>query len=258
MIETVEILFPSKAADNMNEFDDWLQRHIQCLTRSIESFNQRDSGLEFDRILDADIKVSIAKNRAGRGHFNLPKTLMSKKAVVNVDTDKECFKYAVLSILHYNDMSEHRYRASKYAVWKDELKFDGIENVETTSFKDIAKFEALNNIKIIVHLWEKGLQGVRYNKTSSNYERVVNLLLVYNENSPHWHYCGITKLDRLYHHTKPYHDKFHVCQRCVRMFVSKDEYERHYEMCLRGKIQMDVLPKDFNFEYKHDLMILIF
>ena len=190
VIETVVIHFPSKAADDMTHLETWLQRHLACLLQQIEAFHQRDSGLEFDKVLDADIKVLLAENRAGRGHFTLPPALKSKKAVVNVDTETDCFKYAVLSMLHYQDVHSNRQRVSQYHDWKDELSFEGIDNAECMSFKDIAKFEALNNIKIIIHLWEKGaLQGVRYNKTSSQYERVINLLLVYQESSAH---TGIT------------------------------------------------------------------
>ena len=50
-------------------------------------------------------------------------------AVINVDCKDSCFKYALLSTLHYNDITHggHRYRASKYKSWHGELDFDDID-----------------------------------------------------------------------------------------------------------------------------------
>ena len=115
VIETVEIIFPSKAADDMTDLEEWLQRHINCINQSIDMFNQRDSGLEFDKVLDFDFKVMLAENRKGMGHFTLPQNLKNKNAVINVESKTHCFKYAVLSMLHYNDIAHrHHSRVSAY------------------------------------------------------------------------------------------------------------------------------------------------
>ena len=152
--------------------------------------------------------------------------LKKKQAVINVDCESHCFKYAVLSILHYDDISVNRHRTVKYSQWTDELNFEGC-NVDNMKLKDIEKFEKLNKIKIIVHIWQNGLKGVRYNKINSCYDRVVNLLLVYeNEN---WHYCGIPKISRLYYHTLSKCHSHFVCDRCTHSFKSKDKFETYYE-----------------------------
>lgn len=93
-------------------------------------------------------------------------------------------------------------------------KFDRIENRESMSFKDITKFETLNKIKIVIHLWDKELQGVWNNKAESKYVLVVNILLVYNEANAYWHYCGIPKLERLFSHTKSHEVSTHICNLC--------------------------------------------
>ena len=118
--------------------------------------------------------------------------------------------------------------------------------------KDVEKFEKLNNMKIVVHVWQNGLKGVRYNRRSSTYNRVVHLLLVYSEQSQIWHYCGISSLSRLYHHTLSQKNVHHICDRCTRSFKSKDKFETHYEWCLRGKLQVEKMPKDINFSYKEN------
>ena len=133
----------------------------------------------------------MLQNHVGNGGcFKLSKALLDKKAVINVDCQKQCFKYAILSILHYDEIDDHRHRTSKYKQWIDELKFGDID-IDKMKFKDIEKFEKLNKIKVVVHLWERGLKGVRYNNRSSVFDKVVNLLLVYSDHEPQWHYCGI-------------------------------------------------------------------
>ena len=39
VIEMVNIIFPSKAADYVNDVEEWLQRHINCLITHIENFS---------------------------------------------------------------------------------------------------------------------------------------------------------------------------------------------------------------------------
>ena len=117
--------------------------------------------------------------------------------------------------------------------------------------KDVETFEKHNKIKIVVHVWEKGLKGARYNSRSTCYERVVNLLLVKQDDSEEWHYCGIPKISRLYTHLG--HSKrgeHFVCDRCIRSFWSKDKFETHYEWCKRGKLQMERMPKDKIFSHR--------
>ena len=96
VLEVVEINFSSKAADAVDNIEEWLQRHINYLNTHLVIFTQRDSGLEFDEIKNIDFKIMLAENRSGVEHFTIPPILKSKQAVVNVDTDKECFKYAIL------------------------------------------------------------------------------------------------------------------------------------------------------------------
>ena len=252
VIEERMIQLPSRAAEMVIDVNTWLVHHATLLEAQIESFNERDSDLEYVGIESGKIKVTLLENHGGRGHFTLPKELLTKKAVINVDTPIQCFKYAVLSILHYNDVNSHsRHRTRVYWEWEDELKFDDIEDVNNINLKDIEKFEKINKIKVNVHVWSNGYQGVRYNRPSISYERVVNLLIVYNDKEPQWHYCGIPKLSRLLYHTERYNPqtKFHYCGRCTQRFKSEERFKMHYEWCVKGKLQMEVMPDNDKFQY---------
>ena len=71
----------------------------------------------------------------GQGVFTLPPELAKKRqAIVNVNTTGECFKYALLSVLHYNDV-EHQQRSNSdsYGEWVGELDFDNFESGQWTT-----------------------------------------------------------------------------------------------------------------------------
>ena len=242
------IAHPSSSATEVVDCESWLRQHIDGLTSAVEKFCERDSDLIFDGVEFADFKVTLLESHSGQGSFKLPTVLTKKHAVINVDCKSHCFKYAVLSILHYNDIKTNRQRVSHYKNWENELKFDGC-NPQDMKLKDIETFEKLNNIKIVVHVWQNGLKGVRYNKRSSTYDKVVHLLLVYSEQSQIWHYCGVSSLSRLYCHTLSQKHVHHICDRCTRSFWSKEKFETHYEWCSRGKLQVEKMPKDILFKY---------
>ena len=200
----------SLPADFIHDFHQWYTRHILGIIKNLENFTKQDSNLEFDSVEALDIKFNLLRNLSGRCFFQLPDNLKNMKAVINVEVKKECFKYALLSILHYNDLTKNRTRPSKYEQWLGELNFGDVDPSEVHIKRDIPKIEKLNNLKINVHVWEKGeLQGCAYNDRKVLSEKTVNLLLVIG-NQGERHYCGIPSLSRLYFHTKSSHNMQHV------------------------------------------------
>ena len=235
--------FSSLPTQQIVSFHDWYHQHVEAIKTNFDNFQSRDSDLEYDGVDCLFLKFSLFPDRTGQAHFELPKELKNKQAVINVDTSHSCFKYALLSILHYKDVSQHRYRASKYDAWKDELKFDDVDVNNVNIKKDVCKIEKQNNIKINIHLWERGaLRGCRYNNVKVLANTIVNLLLVVNAQGQR-HYCGIPSLSRLYYHTKTAHImRQNMCDRCCRSFKNAPLLEEHYQLCLRGRLQVEGMP----------------
>ena len=241
---------PSLAVDDIEAPETWYRRHI---TRILEVFNkmlENDSGLVFDGVECVFLKLNVLENLDGAGFFKLPPKLSTSKSVINVISERACFKYAVLSILHYDDIAQGtRQRVSSYGHWENDLLFENID-VNNVSIKDMNTFQQQNKLKINIHLWDKGLKGIIYNSRSTlllGYQ-VVNVLLVVNGNGDR-HYCGITNISRLYRHIKSRSYQRHYCDRCIRSFKSKDVLEAHYEWCRRGKLQIEEMPKERDYSY---------
>ena len=193
---------------------------------------ENDSGLVFDGVECVILKLNVLENLDGAGFFKLPPKLSASKSVINVDCERACFKYAVLSILHYDDVCRgNRHRVSAYRGWENDLLFENID-IDNVAIKDMNSFQQQNKLKVNVHLWDRGLKGIIYNSRSTlllDY-KVVNVLLVVNGNGDR-HYCGITNISRLYRHIKSRSYQRHYCDRCIRSFKSKDVLEAHYEWC---------------------------
>ena len=241
-IKEDNIYLSSLPADIIEDLDSWFERHVQAIITNFNNYQGLGSDLIFVSVNKLIFKLSLSKNQRGKGSFKMPAKLANMKAVINVDCKEACFKYAILSILHYNDVkNRHHSRVSSYKQWEDELNFDDINTNEIDISKDVPKIERLNNLKLNIHVYDKGLQGVRYNRRSVLAPRTVNILLVVNEQGEK-HYCGITQLSRLYWHTTKNHCMQHYCDRCIRAFKSSDKLEQHYQHCSQGKLQLETMP----------------
>ena len=229
---------------------EWWSKCVCRFTRNLEKYlNVDGSDWLLDGLDRVVVKVSLLENAAGRGVFELPASLKRKQAVVNVNCERACFKYAVLSVLHYADLRmQYRGRVSKYAAWEDELKFDGL-NVDEMSVRDVAKFERMNGIKVNVHYWDGKYAGVIYNNRHNTSKKTVNLLLIKDKDGQH-HYCGVPQISRLMRHTKLSNNQYsHICDRCMKYFQTKESYTTHYQYCSQGKAQVEEMPREKEFGY---------
>jgi len=239
----------SLSADFIHDCHPWYERHSLAIINNLDSLIKKASNLELESLDALELKFNLLDNLSGHAYFKLPPKLQRLQAVVNVDTNKDCFNYAMLSILHYKDISKNRCRSSKYEQWLEELTFGDVDPTNVHSRSDVPKIEKLNNIKINIHVWEKGqLQGCIYNNPRVLADKTVNLLLVVNSQGER-HYVGITSLSRLYNHTQATRHTHHVCDRCVRFFKTEQEVDTHYQWCSRGRLQIEQMPKQTNFTY---------
>jgi hypothetical protein len=245
------VYLSSLSANFIHDFHNWYQEHVRGIIRNLENFTRHDSDLEFDCVDALDIKFNLLTNLSGRAVFNLPPKLKRMQAVINVQTEKDCFKYALLPILHYNDFTftEHRNRPNKYKQWLNDIDFGNVDPSNVHIRKHIPLIEKWNSMKINVHVFENGeLQGCVYNDHKVIANKTVNLLLVVDSEGRR-HYCGIPSLSRLYFHTKKTHNQQHMCERCIRSFTRQQDLVEHFQWCARGRLQIEQLPKEPKFSY---------
>ena len=121
---------------------------------SIQNFNNRGSGWQFDRIEHLDININPYNPLSASSYIPLPDKLASKKAIINVKNEKdhECFKWAVTSAVFPADEKGERFSKR---MREDSKKFDWIGIEFPVSLKQIDKFEKQNPYAINVFGYER-------------------------------------------------------------------------------------------------------
>ena len=207
---------------------------------SIQNFNNRGSGWQFDRVEHLDININPYNPLSASSYISLPKKLADKNAIINVknENDNECFKWAVTSAVF--PAKEHGERLSKQ-MREDSEKFDWTGIKFPVSLKQIDKFEKQNPYAINVFGYEGVVYPLRMSKKNEHpCEQVINLLLIANEETNH--FCWIKNMSRLISKQKSNHNgKIHFCYRCLNSFYSEKSLENHTEYCQNNeevKIEM--------------------
>ena len=197
---------------------------LEHMTQQIENPALRDSKFVFNGVIRMDIDFHRLNLARGSSYLPLPDWLASKKAIINPqNSDMECFKWAVIAAIKWEEIGKDPQRISKLRKYGDEFDWSKIEFPVNT--KDIKKFESKNRITINVD--HKKIYICRKGK---EYSRPANLMLITNNDDKH--YVTIKSLSRL---LSPSNDKKkkaqHFCTNCLQGFAKKCSWDEHYEYC---------------------------
>ena len=139
-------------------------------------------------------------------------------------------RFAILAGQHYSDVSQHRYRASQYAPWVNDLKFGDIHFPFHSSH--LEQFERLNP-GLYVHLleWvEDKAVILRRASPPVGPQKIIPILLVGD------HYVGVTSLDHLLNNNKEHqHNKPHYCPLCLDPSFSTKKLSDHGLFCVQNE-----------------------
>ncbi|XP_067216433.1 uncharacterized protein [Linepithema humile] len=175
-----------------SDLNQWYTKHVvDTILTSLEEFQERDSGWALSRILDFTINVNKFNPLRAGCHIQLPRKIMLKRAVVNVQsTDNACFAWAVVAALH--PAKKHPERTIEYPHYSTVLNLCGIEFPLT--LPQISKFEKLNTISVNVFTTEDS-KIIPLRLADDKMEKHVNLLYVPGNNEAH--FVCIKNLSRL-------------------------------------------------------------
>ena len=131
--------------------EDFINDGILKLKEKIENYTELSSGWRINMIEEVNMKITKTKDIihiSGSQYIKTPTGLFNTQSVVNVQNkDNLCFLYSILSVIHYNDIRNHRTRARKYLPFMNELKYK--PEWFPMKLSDIHKFEQLNPILAI-------------------------------------------------------------------------------------------------------------
>ncbi|XP_044005477.1 uncharacterized protein LOC122850384 [Aphidius gifuensis] len=120
------------------------------LQTQIEESELQGSGWSFNEILNLEIHINkyIPLKGGNSSYVPVPKWIQNTRSVVNVqNNDNKCFIWSVLAAIH--KLSINSCRVNSYLQYERLLNLDGI--TFPMSWKSIALFEKMNNLKINVY-----------------------------------------------------------------------------------------------------------
>lgn len=220
---------------------------FDSINNNFDRFIARGSDWNLVSIDYLIIKVVKYKPFKGSSYIDLPTHIKNKKCCINVqNNDDKCFKYAILSALHYKDIKRDHDRVSNYRQYENELNFDGINfPVNALSYPI---FEQFNKIPINVFgldvKSEMNNYEIEYVNQITSEKEPINLLRIYNDDKAH--YVWIKNLNSFIKNDS--HTVF-CCSKCLQKFTIKSAYDNHIKRnkCSEFKDEIvKVLPEDGN------------
>ena len=178
-VEQVSLAFNSRVMTvyNLNDKSEIVTAMIEHMAQQIDNPALRNSKFVFDRVLYMDIDFHRLNLTRGSSYVLLPDWLTKKKAIINPkNSDMECFKWAVIAAMKWEEIDRDHQQVSKLKRYEGEFDWSGLEF--PVSLRDINKFERNNEIGVnILAIENKNIYICRKGK---DYDRIVNLMLIAN------------------------------------------------------------------------------
>ena len=199
---------------NLSDMDEMVNEMIAHMKGQIENPALLKSRFVIDEVLFTNVDFHQLNLTRGSSYLPLPNLLARKKAIINPkNEDQECFKWAVIAALRWEEINNNPERISKLKRFEKDFDWFGIEF--PVSIKDIKKFEFRNQISInLLAIEDKQIYICR---KGGNYERIINLMLITGNNRKH--YVAIKSLSRLLSGKNTKHKgKEYFCMNCLQGF----------------------------------------
>ena len=132
---------------NLSDMGEKAFAMIEHLQQQIENPALRDSKFVFDGVIHMDIDFHRLNLTKGSSYILLPDWLAKKKAMINPkNSDMECFKWAVIAAMRWEEIDRDHQRITKLKRFEAEFDWTGIKF--PVLFRDIKRFESRNKITI--------------------------------------------------------------------------------------------------------------
>lgn len=226
---------------NTFEANQTINRLAEYFINQIEIIKNNSSGWVFIKTKYIDIETTKYRPLKGGSYIELPQWISSKKACINIkNDDEECFKWAVLSSLFFNEInSKKSNEVNQYKKFVDRLKWDCIEF--PSKLKDIVQFEKINpQYCINLFIVNGEICPYRINRDNKN-KTIINLLLIENDEGKS-HYVSIRNISRLINTDG--NNKKHICLNCLQCFWNEDNLINHKSYCDKNECSKIVMPSD--------------
>ena len=136
--DLVELVFNSLMTYiyNLNNLDEIVLEMINNIKYQIGNHSLLNSRFIFEEVLYMDINIHQLNLTRGSSYLPLPEWLARKKAIINPKNEyQECFKWAVIVALEFQNIESHPERISNLIKFSNKYDWSGLGF--PVSFKDI-------------------------------------------------------------------------------------------------------------------------
>ena len=250
----VEKVFNSKMTDVFqgSNIEELLQNMFAYIKSQIENPKLPKSGFTLDSITQLDIGLHKLALARGSSYIKVPAWIASKKAVINPqNTDEECFKWAVITSLHHEEIDSHPERITKLQRYEDQYNWQGLEF--PVAINKIDRFEKNKediavNVLYIYSGQKRGtskdedeeerteekdgkITVLRRSDYNTTRRKIVNLLLITSREKKH--YTVVKNLSRLLCRENVNSRRaYHYCLNCLNGFRTESSRDKHYANCV--------------------------
>ena len=206
---------------NLNDIEGIVFEMINHMKEQIENLTLLNSRFIFQEVLYMDTDFHQLNLTRGSSYLSLPGWLARKKAIINPkNEDQECFEWAVIAALRWEEINNNPERISKLKRFEKDFDWSGIGF--PVSVKEIGKFEFRNQISINLLVIE-GKQ-IYICRKGGNHERIINLMIIGN------HYVAIKSLSRLLSSKNTNHKgNEYFCMNCLQGFKEESSGNEHID-----------------------------
>ena len=210
-----------------SNLDQIVDRMIASMKFQIENPALLNSRFVFNEVLYLDGNFHQLNLTSGSSYLPLPDFIAKRKAVINPQNrDKECFKWAIITMDKWPGIDSHLERVSNLREFADNYDWSGLEF--PVSLKQIGKFEAKNDISVnMLSLEGKDIYILR---NSNQRDREINLSMTSKDGINH--YTVIKSLSRLLRSSNTKHKcKQYFCTNCLQGFSLEASRDEHRVYC---------------------------
>ena len=213
------------------------ERMVAKMLEAFATYLKYGSGWMLKKIVRLDITLSRLRPLRGSSHIPLPKRILKRKAIINMENeDEECFKWAVTRALHPEEKNPQRV-TKKLREQSEELNWDGIEFPTPCPERVFKKFEKTNDVSLLVFGHEAVMNNtyiIPLYVPTERREKVVRLFFLkdVNEEEIVSHYCVVKDMSRLVSsQASKKKKKKYVYDFCLNVFGSQELLGDHADYC---------------------------
>ena len=226
----IEIMIGTDTSDTINELIDSFMKRYK---KEVET-KMKGSSYLFERIDLLEYHLHKISLNRGNSYNESPEWIKNKGVTINPKNTKDnnCFQYAIIAALKYQNIDRHPERISKLKPFINNYNW---KHIEFPSYsKDWRKFECNNktialNIFYVSYNTEK-IRHAYNSKHNNERDTQVNLLTI-TDGTSNWHCLAVKSISGLLRGITSNHNGDFYCLNCFHSYTTERKLRKHKRIC---------------------------